>query len=55
MKLIMKGKDRYYEADVFNIEDLYEAVRDGAVLMSYTKETANRLYNEFIQNKDEDN
>jgi len=43
MEIIFIDKHREYKATVENVEDIYEAVRDGMVAMSYHINTANEV------------
>ena len=47
MKIIFEAGTRRYEAKVEDIEEIYEAVRDGLIAMSYHEDTANKLIEEL--------
>ena len=53
MKIIFEGEGRKYEAIVDSIEDVYDAIKDGLVAMSYCKETAEQFIKEFKEDEED--
>jgi len=51
MRIKFESSTRFYEANVGDdIEDLYRAIKDGMVAMSYSKETAGQMAEELKKN-----
>ena len=54
MKITFKCKHRKFEAEVEDIEEIYEAVKGGVVAMGYHKDNAHDLVEE-LKHPDEPN
>ena len=52
MKITFKSEDRYFEAEVETTGDIYEAIKDGMVAMSFHKETAKELVETLQEEND---
>lgn len=47
MEVILKTEDREFKAQVNDLEELYQAVKDGMISMSYHPKTANQFIEEL--------
>jgi len=52
MEILFKSQGREFKANYEQIDDIYEAVKDGLVAMGFHKNTANEFYKDLKEGKE---